>query len=829
MLANRELNRLGLARMNAKPIRLASFAFATVAALFLSAAAQAGTRLCAEAAASCSAPAGPGKVANERIQIAQVPAMTGKTSKVIIEQPKQDIPRKAFKVLETHCARCHQQGRLKRAKPAKDFGNILQLDEIAGDPHLILPGNPDGSRLFSRIVKQEMPYDVYTEFSGGSEPSKEDVQAIYDWIESLNPKTVATCSDRTPIDTGEVVSAISADLKTRNAGRRKDMRYLSLANWYNACASNEELRRMRNGTTLLLNSLSRAPRTTRPSVIGKSGSIVAFNLDDLGWSPEDWNTLAAAYPYGARPKSPTFDQIKSTTNAPLPYLRADWFAAAASRPPLYYNLLDLPENLTDLQSQLGVDAQRNRTNGDVMRAGVESSVISRFNRIVERHATANGYLWMTYDFDGSDTDQRINSRPLGPGDDSGFDHDLNAALFSLPNGMNAFYLGNDNGERADGAPPDILYDDSHPRQPVIAGLSCISCHARGVRDALDTVRARAQSGGRFSAADKEQILRMYVPQKELDRRIKDDRKRYSNAAASAGIRAETGDDGLDDLTYLVRAYEKQLDLRIAAAEYGVTSAQYGAGMSKAGGDAQRTKQELEQGTIARQKFEPLFRKHVATVSNDVPAGRITAPKKRPAKPPLAAANQAPAKQKKKVAAKPKKVSPPPVQNVTPPKKEKVAAVSPEKPAAAEVDETITLVSDKARYRANDLPVFTVRASTDCRLTLINVDPKGKATVIFPNKYQQQNFIEARKDFRFPGADAPFQFRLKDIGKEKLVAECAINRAGERIQHNFEQQEFTDLGDYRDHLGEQAEKEGGKTSAGATKAKLLRTAITFSVQ
>ncbi len=102
-------------------------------------------------------------------------------------------------------------------------------------------------------------------------------------------------------------------------------------------------------------------------------------------------------------------------------------------------------------------------------------------------------------------------------------------------------------------------------------------------------------------------------------------------------------------------------------------------------------------------------------------------------------------------------------------------------------------------------------------------------MIFPNKYQQENLIRAGRQFQFPGPNAPFQFRLKDAGKEKLIAECAINQGDERIKHNFEQQEFTDLGDYRNHIGEQAEKEGKKKSAGSTKTKLLRTAITFTVK
>jgi len=55
----------------------------------------------------------------------------------------------------------HQDGKLTaRERPSKNFGNVLKLDEIAANPHFIVPGNPLGSKLFKQIVDKEMPYDV---------------------------------------------------------------------------------------------------------------------------------------------------------------------------------------------------------------------------------------------------------------------------------------------------------------------------------------------------------------------------------------------------------------------------------------------------------------------------------------------------------------------------------------------------------------------------------------------------------------------------------------------------------------------------------------------
>lgn len=83
-----------------------------------------------------------------------------------IAPPADPVAKAAFDVLDAHCARCHQTGKLvDRERPAKNFGNILKLDEMAANPHYILPGNPLGSKLFRQIVDKEMPYDIYYEGS----------------------------------------------------------------------------------------------------------------------------------------------------------------------------------------------------------------------------------------------------------------------------------------------------------------------------------------------------------------------------------------------------------------------------------------------------------------------------------------------------------------------------------------------------------------------------------------------------------------------------------------------------------------------------------------
>ncbi len=53
---------------------------------------------------------------------------------VEIALPADPVSRAAFDVLDKHCARCHQDGKLTaRERPSKNFGNVLKLDEIASN------------------------------------------------------------------------------------------------------------------------------------------------------------------------------------------------------------------------------------------------------------------------------------------------------------------------------------------------------------------------------------------------------------------------------------------------------------------------------------------------------------------------------------------------------------------------------------------------------------------------------------------------------------------------------------------------------------------------
>src|SRR5262249_11994148 len=154
----------------------------------------------------------------------------------------------------------------------------------------------------------------------------------------------------------------------------------------------------RQGVVKLLNGFSRRSDVVKLETIDEAKTIVAFNLEDLGWTEADWNTVLANYPYAIKPDAKMFDFTAQQTNTVLPYVRADWFTFTASQPPLYDKLLQLPTKFPELTKKLDLDIEANIKNFVAQRAGFQKSGVSRNNRMIERHPISTGYFWTSYDF-----------------------------------------------------------------------------------------------------------------------------------------------------------------------------------------------------------------------------------------------------------------------------------------------------------------------------------------------------------------------------------------------------------------------------------------------
>jgi Domain of unknown function (DUF4384) len=115
--------------------------------------------------------------------------------------------------------------------------------------------------------------------------------------------------------------------------------------------------------------------------------------------------------------------------------------------------------------------------------------------------------------------------------------------------------------------------------------------------------------------------------------------------------------------------------------------------------------------------------------------------------------------------------------------------------------------------------FTIKSAEDCNLTLVSIDSKGKGEPLLPNRFQQDNFLPAGKELKFPSADAPFTYRVRDPEDVTVVAVCnASGKDVDGIKHDFKKRDFTDLGNYRDFITRQIVVDGAKKIAEGKKAE-----------
>ncbi len=551
-----------------------------------------------------------------------------------IYSPANDVEAKAQAVLEKHCARCHQDGKLvKREKPAKGFGNVLQLTEIAADPKRVVAGSALASPIFASMEAKKMPYDVYQEgdFEKPS-PTAEDVEAIKTWINGLKVQC-----EPGKYDTKFIVNAMYQDLGDLPEHRRRNTRYLSLANLKASCASDEDMDIYRQGAIRLLNSLSTNSDvlSMNDSLVGDDKVIIRFNLDDLNWTPELWEYIISYYPYGISPFDSQYPALVSGTYTDIPYVRADWLAFNASRPPMYETILGLPDTFQALEHDLGLDTFKNIRNYLAKRAGFKESGVSQHNRLIERHPISTGYFWTSYDFAGTKTEQNLMEYPLGPigafssshgyGDTFAFRHDGGESIFSLPNGFQGYYLNNAAGKKLDKGPTTIVRDPARTDLAVTNGISCFGCHDQGMKNAVDEILDHTTENRLLPAEAREAVKALYPPKEEMDNIIAGDRKRFIDALERAGLDPKIKHvvDG-EPVNALSNRYERDLDLNTAAGEFGVNLDDVEDRLRGGGQVGGSFASQLKTGTVQRDIFESEY----ANLLEFVVDGKYVAPGKR---------------------------------------------------------------------------------------------------------------------------------------------------------------------------------------------------------
>jgi hypothetical protein len=521
-------------------------------------------------------------------------------------------------ILQKNCAGCHANG-----KSQGGFGSVLDQNALVKQG-LVVPKDPAGSLLYQKVATGKMPKN-----KPPLEPA--ELAIIRKWIEegAEDWNTIPVTQSRTFISTDEMLALIANDidrLEQENPRSLPFTRYLTLTHLHNSGSTEQELQRSRWAVNRLINSLSWGAEIVNPKPIDPARTILRIDLRDYRWSSATWERILQVNPYGVVYKEGKDRNIYSRNKTGMPHIRGDWFVAKASIPPLYHDILDLPNTSAKLEKQLRIDTTVNLAADQVVRAGFNKSGIAVNNRILERHSSdlTGGTYWRSYDFaelrasqNNSGTgafrsfpERNIFSRPLGPAQAmpevrSPFQHAAGEIIWSLPNGLHAYMIVNKDGNRIDSAPIEIVSDPYRQDHVVINGLSCMGCHSRGLIDKVDQVRSTVlQNRNVYSEEEVEHVLALYPEASRFATLLGQDRERFSKAVAKTGGPVEDSNPVVE----VSLRFDADLDLQTAAAEIGLTSEQFTASLDRSPPELARELGPLRipTGTIKRSVFIGLF-------------------------------------------------------------------------------------------------------------------------------------------------------------------------------------------------------------------------------
>lgn len=450
----------------------------------------------------------------------------------------------AHAVLKTYCHRCH--GVQFKAPGLDVLQHKLLTAKRTPDPEWVVAGKPEDSYLWSRVgIDKDMPPKNQPK---EQQPTDEDRQVIHDWIKAGAPP-FAENAKRTFKTLEDVLQVIRGDLKTTAEEDRKFQKYFTLGQLHNnPNITDGEMRSGRAALSKLLNSLSWKRTIVVPEAVDKDGIVFTIDLRKFGWDRSGvWDLLVKEYPYalnyGNHEDQSVRDlskEIAKLSGDKLAWLRADWFISTASRPPLYHAILDIPTEVAKLRSLLNVNVESDFRDNQLVRAAFATSLVSKQNRVVDRHWSLYGAYWESYDFkpqSGDNERGNVFKFPLGPKfsgnpfDEQAFEHDGGEIIFQLPNGLQAYMLTDNKGKRIDEGPTDVVYDSLNTAGAVsvVNGLSCMACHKDGMRTFTDTMR----SGQGIDKDVREKVQKLVPRKADMDLLVRRDSDVFLRSLESA--------------------------------------------------------------------------------------------------------------------------------------------------------------------------------------------------------------------------------------------------------------------------------------------------------
>ena len=476
---------------------------------------------------------------------------------------QQNLAQQAYAIFEQSCLNCHGE---HGAFTEEIIINHTALIETGA----VVPGKPIESELYRRLLIEDLAKRMPL---GQPRLSVAAIEIIGDWILAGAPDWKDTSEADGPFITPrKMLETIEKHVNSLAPFDRPFARYFTIAHLYNAGETTEALHAYRRALSKLVNSLSWGRTIKIPQPIDSEETIFYIDLRDYEWEigTNRWTLMEEKYPYEIEFNAPTqtilrekLTNLQESLKCEVPFIHVDWFLAAASLPPLYHDILGLPETDQELETRLEVNVVENLRNAAgkrVWRAGFSESGVSNHNRVVERHDSRYGAYWKSYDFAGNIGTRNIRTHPLA------FEHDGGEIIFNLPNGLQAYLLVDAGGKRLNEAPIEIVRNLAASDPTVRNGLSCIGCHTEGMKPLKDEVRGVAERDPN-PPFNKERVLSLYVKKSEMDTLLAEDTALYRQALEEAG--GVFG--GIEPVQWFYEEFQRPLDAAHAAAAVGLKS------------------------------------------------------------------------------------------------------------------------------------------------------------------------------------------------------------------------------------------------------------------
>ena len=473
---------------------------------------------------------------------------------------QENLAQQAYAIFQQNCLNCHGEHGAFTEEIIIDHTALIETGAV-------VPGRPIASELYKRLLTNDLAKRMPL---GQPKLPAAAILTIENWIQAGAPDWQMPERDTDFITPTEMLETIEKHVNSLSPFDRAFTRYFTMTHLYNAGESVEALHAYQRALSKLVNSLSWGREVIKPQPIDREETIFYIDLRDYEWEigTNRWTLIEQGYPYRIEFDTPAQTQLREQLtdlreqmDCEVPFVHVDWFIATAALPPLYHDILDLPQTVHELETRLEVNVVENIRNAAgrrVWRAGFNNSGVSNHNRVVERHTSRYGAYWKSYDFAGSVGTQNVFTHPLS------FTHDGGEIIFNLPNGLQAYYLVDAGGNRLDAAPIQIVRNPAASDPTVRNGLSCIGCHTEGMKVFEDEVRGVVEQNAN-PPFNKDRALRLYVEKAEMDGFLEEDTARYRQALE------KTGDvfGGIEPVQRFHEAFQRPLDAAHAAAAVGL--------------------------------------------------------------------------------------------------------------------------------------------------------------------------------------------------------------------------------------------------------------------